>query len=609
MKMRLDMDKIARASAKRRKGRRVRAATSARYSWLADIEGALPGAIRRWTADGSSWTERRLVPLAPRTLKRLEDIAAKVRARGGVSVEPMQLAALLLEKKTEELSEREAESLVPPEATRQAVSGSATRYKIAISASGNRRASSSLDDARELGRSLASNIIAPRRSSSAHLHRPWRARATRNSSAALPVSLPKPVFHRASFQQHHRCGRRRHRHRRPRHRPEAAREPGAAGHHRQPRRRRRHDRHRGRRQGAARRLHDRAGADEPRHQSEHLREAPLRHREGLRADHHGRFRRDPDGGAPERAAATMRGFVAAAKARPQAIANYGSAGAGTVFHLTAEAFKQATGLPLQHVPYRGGAPTITALIAGEIPLAFETTLASGRMSAPARARARHHQPEAQHHDARHPDHRGGRFPGAGGRQLLALFAPAGTPAPIVERLHEATAAALALPDLRDKLREQGAEVVANKPAELAAYVAAEIPKWAALARQAGLKPECRRRRAMSDVIIRDKAEYHARTTEQMERHLAVPTWSLRQKIALTCRILAAEGHEFALAGQITARGEKPGTYWMLSFGLGFDEARASNIVLVDDDLNLLAGDGMVNPSNRFHLWIYRHGPR
>src|SRR5215470_5250611 len=113
---------------------------------------------------------------------------------------------------------------------------------------------------------------------------------------------------------------------------------------------------------------------------------------------------------------------------------------------------------------------------------------------------------------------------------------------------------------------------------------------------------------MSDVIIRDKAEYHARTTEQMERHLAVPTWSLRQKIALTCRILAGEGHESALAGQITARGERPGTYWMLSFGLGFDEACASNIVLVDDDLNLLAGEGMVNPSNRFHLWIYRHRP-
>jgi len=109
-------------------------------------------------------------------------------------------------------------------------------------------------------------------------------------------------------------------------------------------------------------------------------------------------------------------------------------------------------------------------------------------------------------------------------------------------------------------------------------------------------------------VIRAKEAYYARTSSEMDKHLKVPAWSVREKIALTCRILADEGHESALAGQITARGEKPGTYWMLGFGLGFDEARASNIVLVDDDLNLLEGEGMVNPSNRFHLWIYRHRP-
>ena len=110
-------------------------------------------------------------------------------------------------------------------------------------------------------------------------------------------------------------------------------------------------------------------------------------------------------------------------------------------------------------------------------------------------------------------------------------------------------------------------------------------------------------------IVRPKEAYHERTSREMERHLRVPEWTLRQKMALSCRMLAAEGHESALAGQITARGDKPGTYWMLSFGLGFDEAQASNIVLCDDDLNLLEGDGMVNPSNRFHLWIYRHRPQ
>src|SRR6476646_520409 len=109
-------------------------------------------------------------------------------------------------------------------------------------------------------------------------------------------------------------------------------------------------------------------------------------------------------------------------------------------------------------------------------------------------------------------------------------------------------------------------------------------------------------------VIRPKSEYHKITSERMQKYLRTPTWNLRQKLALTCRILAAEGHEAALAGQITARGDRPGTYWMLSFGLGFDEARAGNIVLVDDDLNLLEGDGMVNPSNRFHIWIYRHRP-
>ena len=109
-------------------------------------------------------------------------------------------------------------------------------------------------------------------------------------------------------------------------------------------------------------------------------------------------------------------------------------------------------------------------------------------------------------------------------------------------------------------------------------------------------------------VIRSKQAYHERTARQMEKHLPAPDWTLRQKAALTCRILADEGHESALAGQITVRADKPGTYWMLSFGLGFDEARASNIVLCDDDLNLLEGEGMVNPSNRFHLWIYRHRP-
>jgi L-fuculose-phosphate aldolase len=107
---------------------------------------------------------------------------------------------------------------------------------------------------------------------------------------------------------------------------------------------------------------------------------------------------------------------------------------------------------------------------------------------------------------------------------------------------------------------------------------------------------------------RPKADYHRWTTEKMDQHLLSPTWSTPQKVALTCRMLAAEGHGSALAGQITVRGDEAGTYYMLTFGLGFDEACASNIILVDDDLNVLDGDGMPNPSNRFHLWVYRQRP-
>jgi tripartite-type tricarboxylate transporter receptor subunit TctC len=193
---------------------------------------------------------------------------------------------------------------------------------------------------------------------------------------------------------------------------------------------------------------------------------------------------------PRVPAKTIRDFVEAAKAQPQTLANYGSAGAGTVFHLTGELFKQLTGLSLQHVPYRGGAPTVTALLAGEIPLAFETMLAlqphvrAGTLRALAMTSPRRSDimPDI-------PTTAEAGFPSLVADNSYALFAPAGTPAPILARLHDATVAALALPGVRDQLREQGAEVVGNSPAELAAYVTAEIPKWAALVRQAGVKPE------------------------------------------------------------------------------------------------------------------------
>lgn len=97
--------------------------------------------------------------------------------------------------------------------------------------------------------------------------------------------------------------------------------------------------------------------------------------------------------------------------------------------------------------------------------------------------------------------------------------------------------------------------------------------------------------------------------EEMARKIKPDARSPREKLILACRMLASLGHwHGGLAGQITARGEKPGTYWTLKFGVGADEADMSNLILVDDELRCLEGDAMPNPAVRFHLWVYRQRP-
>lgn len=82
-----------------------------------------------------------------------------------------------------------------------------------------------------------------------------------------------------------------------------------------------------------------------------------------------------------------------------------------------------------------------------------------------------------------------------------------------------------------------------------------------------------------------------------------PALSDAQKLAITCRLLADEGHMNGVAGQITAR-VGDGTYLTLPFGIGFDEANASGLIRVDDTLRSLEDDRRPNPATRFHLWIY-----
>jgi L-fuculose-phosphate aldolase len=82
----------------------------------------------------------------------------------------------------------------------------------------------------------------------------------------------------------------------------------------------------------------------------------------------------------------------------------------------------------------------------------------------------------------------------------------------------------------------------------------------------------------------------------------------REKLALTCRILFDKGHDSGIAGQITCRAEQPNTFLTQRFGLGFDEVTADNLMEVDHDLKPLNGEGMANPANRFHTWVYKEHP-
>lgn len=84
-------------------------------------------------------------------------------------------------------------------------------------------------------------------------------------------------------------------------------------------------------------------------------------------------------------------------------------------------------------------------------------------------------------------------------------------------------------------------------------------------------------------------------------------WSAQELTALTCRILAAEGHCFALAGQVTSRASSGG-YWTVPWSPAFDAVTVDDVIRVDDDLQTIEGDAHANPATRFHLWVYRERP-
>lgn len=113
---------------------------------------------------------------------------------------------------------------------------------------------------------------------------------------------------------------------------------------------------------------------------------------------------------------------------------------------------------------------------------------------------------------------------------------------------------------------------------------------------------------MSTTLTMDKQSIMAKSREEIAQKLPEGKWSEKQKVALTCRILFAQGHDSGLAGQITACDKHSDEYFTQPFGYGFDEITTDNLLKVNKDLEVVEGDGMPNPANRFHSWIYKARP-
>jgi tripartite-type tricarboxylate transporter receptor subunit TctC len=180
-------------------------------------------------------------------------------------------------------------------------------------------------------------------------------------------------------------------------------------------------------------------------------------------------------------------LIAKAKARPGAIA-FGSGGNGTPPHLAGELFKTMTGTNLVHVPYKGSAPALTALIAGEIPVAFENLnsalphIRSGKVRGLATTGSR--RPAAA---TDLPTMAEAGLVGYEVTGWLGLVAPAGTPPQIVQQLSAEVNRVMNLPEVREKLLAIAVEPMTTTPEQFSAFIAAEVPRWARLVQASGAK--------------------------------------------------------------------------------------------------------------------------
>jgi tripartite-type tricarboxylate transporter receptor subunit TctC len=190
---------------------------------------------------------------------------------------------------------------------------------------------------------------------------------------------------------------------------------------------------------------------------------------------------------PSFPASTVPAFIAYAKAHPGTI-NMASAGSGSSPRLAGELFKLMTGVDLVHVPYRGGAPALSDLIAGQVQVMFSNLPAADYIRA-GKLRALAVTTAARSDELPDVPAIGEFVPGYEASAWYGLGAPRGTPADIIEKLNRATNAALADPRIKARLAEFGGTPLVGSPADFGALIAAETEKWGKVVRFAGLKPD------------------------------------------------------------------------------------------------------------------------
>jgi len=186
-------------------------------------------------------------------------------------------------------------------------------------------------------------------------------------------------------------------------------------------------------------------------------------------------------------AKTIAELIALAKAKPGEI-SYASAGNGSTNHLAVELFKSMTGIEMLHVPYRGNPLAVVDVIAGRVPVFFDFVLTGlphireGKVRALATTGGHRSQVLSDV-----PTVAESGVPGFEASTWFAVYAPAGTPPAIVEKLNKEVLAVLAMPAMRERLTALGVDILAEGPEALAALTRSDLEKWGPIVQKAGVK--------------------------------------------------------------------------------------------------------------------------